>query len=80
MNDLSKLINTSEPTMSSRELLELVNTARQTFGETQVRLNDFNNRVMDELDGEHYEIFVVTNTNGTQSNEIKLTVKQGICL
>ena len=76
MNDLSKLINTSEPTMSSRELLELVNTARQTFGETQVRLNDFNNRVMDELDGEHYEIFVVTNTNGTQSNEIKLTVKQ----
>ena len=63
-------------TMSSRELLELVNTARQTFGETQVRLNDFNNRVMDELDGEHYEIFVVTNTNGTQSNEIKLTVKQ----
>ena len=22
--------------------------------------------------GEHYEIFVVTNTNGTQSNEIKL--------
>ena len=38
-------------------------------GETQVRLNDFNNRVMDELDGEHYEIFVVTNTNGTDRQE-----------
>ena len=75
MNELIKLINTSEPTMSSRELLELVNTARQTFGETQVRLNDFNNRVMDELDGEHYEIFVVTNTNGNSQIGLRTVLR-----
>ena len=59
----------SNKTMSSKDLLELINQIRQNFGESPVRLNDFNNRIVDELDGQHYEIFVVQNSNNTQSTK-----------
>ena len=45
-------------TMSSAELLELVNQSRVNHGETPVRHNDFLARCKDELDGEPYENFV----------------------
>lgn len=41
-----------------------------------MRLNDFNNRIIDELDGQHYEIFVVQNLNNTQSTYFNLTIEQ----
>lgn len=63
-------------TMSSLDLLALINRFRLEFGETEVRRNDFHSRVRDELDGEHYEIFVVPNGNGTVSEAFKLTLKQ----
>jgi phage antirepressor YoqD-like protein len=62
--------------MSSGNLLELVNNARRSAGEKPVRHNDFVSRCADELEGEHYETFVVENPNGTQTNYIKLTVDQ----
>lgn len=63
-------------TMSSIDLLAIINTARAQFGESEVRRNDFHARVRDELDGEHYESFVVPNGNGTTSEAYRLTLRQ----
>ena len=41
-----------------------------------VRLNDFNNRIADELSDDHYESFVVQNTNNTTSVIFNLTLDQ----
>ena len=75
MNNLA-LLNQTTKTMSSYDLLVLINRARADFGESLVRLNDFNARVADELDGEHYEIFVVQNPNNTQSTHYQMTLDQ----
>ncbi|MFZ5938729.1 phage antirepressor [Pseudomonas putida] len=63
-------------TMDTLELLALVNEARAAFGEGAVRHNDFVARCKDELDGEHYETFVVQNLNNTQSEGLRLTADQ----
>lgn len=63
-------------TMSSAELLKVINKARKDFGEKPVRLNDFNSRITDELSDEHYETFVVQNSNKTISTVYKLTLDQ----
>lgn len=62
--------------MTSIELLAIINAARAKFGESEVRRNDFHARVRDELDGEHYESFVVPNGNGTTSEAYRLTLRQ----
>lgn len=63
-------------TMDTTELLALVNESRAAFGEGAVRHNDFVARCKDELDGEHYETFVVQNLNNTQSEGLRLTADQ----
>ncbi|HEJ5852206.1 hypothetical protein ACPTJI_32350 [Pseudomonas aeruginosa] len=63
-------------TMTSTELLDLVNKAREEFGEPAVRRNVFVERCKDELEGEHYKIFVVQNLNSTESEELELTRDQ----
>ena len=70
------ILQSEVKTMSSKDLLELISQIRQNFGESPVRLNDFNNRIIDELDGQHYEIFVVQNLNNTQSTYFNLTIEQ----
>ena len=75
---MQELTTLHSDTMSSRELLTIINLSRAEFAEPPVRLNDFNNRVVDELDGYHYETFVVKNPNGTQSTEHHLTIDQCI--
>lgn len=62
--------------MTSLELLELVNGERMAFGETEVRHNDFVARCRDELEGEHYEIFVVQNLNKTTTEAIRMNADQ----
>lgn len=62
--------------MSSIDLLKLINKARKDFNEKPVRTNDFNGRVVDELEGDHYETFVVQNSNVTSSKVFKLTLDQ----
>ena len=62
--------------MSSTDLLKLINQARKDFGEKPVRLNDFNSRIADELSDDHYESFVVQNTNNTTSVIFNLTLDQ----
>ena len=66
----------SEQKMSSRDLLDLINQVRARFNEKPVRLNDFNSRITDELDGENYETFVVQNFNNTESIVFELTIDQ----
>lgn len=64
-------------TMSSIELLELVNHERAQFGETEVRHNDFVARCRDELEGEYYESFVVkTGARGRPAEAIRMTADQ----
>lgn len=65
-----------EQKMSSKDLLDLINQVRAQFNEKPVRLNDFNSRVADELDGENYETFVVQNFNNTESVVFELTIDQ----
>lgn len=63
-------------TMSSIELLQLVNEARREFGESEVRRNDFTARCKDELEGEYYETFVVSNAHGPASEAVRLSRDQ----
>lgn len=62
--------------MISSNLLDLVNKARVSAEEKPVRHNDFVARCRDELDGEHYESFVVQNSNKTVTEYLKLTEDQ----
>ena len=66
----------SEQKMLSKDLLDLINQVRTQFNEKPVRLNDFNSRIADELDGENYETFVVQNFNNTESIFFELTIDQ----
>ena len=75
---MMKDLTVTTSTMSSRDLLELVNNARLQHGEKAVRLNDFNARIIDELDGSHYEKNVVQNSNNTES--FFYTLNQDQCL
>ena len=63
-------------TMSSIELLALINQARAAFNEPEVRRNQFNARVEDELEGTHYKKTGVTNENGTESVVFELSQDQ----
>ena len=63
-------------TMSSKDLLEVINQVRESFGESKIRLNDFNNRIADELENDNYESFVVQNLNYTESIHYRLTEEQ----
>lgn len=53
--------------MTSVELLEIINAARIAAGEPEIRRNKFSEKIEDELEGEHYPKRVVQNLNGTES-------------
>ena len=74
MNDLIKAAPSE--TMSSIDLLGLINDYRSQHGESNIRANDFHARVVDELDGSHYESFVVQNPNKTTTTVFSLTIDQ----
>ncbi|MDH0657225.1 phage antirepressor KilAC domain-containing protein [Acinetobacter johnsonii] len=75
MNMLAKF-NHEQQVMSSKELLELINQVRQGMGEPLLRLNTFNAKIEDELDGENYTKNVVQNFNNTESVVFDLTLEQ----
>ncbi len=62
--------------MTSKDLLDLINEERKAFDEPEVRHNQFVDRCKDELDGDHYKSFVVTNPNTTTSEVLELTLDQ----
>src|SRR5690606_40531302 len=73
---LTILQNNSAPTMTSFDLYRLINNCREQAGEPKVRVNDFNARIADELEGENYESFVVQNPNKTETTAYNLTIEQ----
>lgn len=73
---MNQLVTCNTSTMNSIDLLDLVNAARLEFGESEVRRADFTARCKDELAGEYYETFVVTNLRGPASEALKLTLDQ----
>ncbi|MBN6494054.1 phage antirepressor KilAC domain-containing protein [Acinetobacter pittii] len=68
--------NSERNLMSSKELLELINHVRHGVGEPLLRLNSFNAKIEDELDGENYTKNVVQNFNNTESIVFQLTLDQ----
>ena len=74
------LINSNIKTMSSKELLEIINKVRSEFNEPSIRLNKFNEKIEDELDGEHYTKSAVWNANNTKSIIYDLTIDQCILI
>lgn len=75
---MNNLILSNTLTMSSRDLLDIINDVRKTEGENSIRANDFHARVADELSDFNYETFVVQNLNKTESTIFKLT--QDMCM
>lgn len=73
---VSVISNPTVQTMSSKDLLEVINQVRESVGENKIRLNDFNNRIEDELENDNYETFVVQNLNNTESIHYRLTEEQ----
>ena len=63
-------------TMSSIDLLELINNVRVANNEEPLRRNSFNLKIEDELEGSHYTKNVVKNQNGTESVVYELTIEQ----
>ena len=63
-------------TMSSIDLLELINNVRVANNEEPLRRNSFNLKIEDELEGSHYTKNVVKNQNGTESMVYELTIEQ----
>lgn len=64
---MTDLITSSVPakTMTSLDLLAIINQVRAAQGLEPLRRNDFHNKVADELEGLHYETFVVKNDRGS---------------
>lgn len=73
---MNALINQNTQTMLSKDLLEIINSVRAEMGEPSIRLNKFNEKIEDELDGEYYTKSVVQNSNNTTSIIYELTLDQ----
>lgn len=73
---MNALVNANLQLMSSKDLLEIINAVRAEMGEPILRLNKFNEKIEDELEGEHYTKSVVQNSNNTTSVIYELTIDQ----
>ncbi|EFG5441537.1 phage antirepressor Ant [Escherichia coli] len=72
------IIPNTEDTIDSLTLLKMVNEARKLCGEPEVRNNKFIEKILDELDGEHYTKSVVEKMNKTSMLVITMTFKQAL--
>jgi phage regulator Rha-like protein len=74
------MLSTATKTMSSRALLDVINNARTQNNEPEIRLNKFNEKIEDELDGDYCTKSVVQNPNNTESTIYELTQDQCMLL
>ncbi|RZN37312.1 phage antirepressor Ant [Escherichia sp. E2593] len=72
------IIPNTGDTIDSLTLLKMVNEARKLCGEPEVRNNKFIEKILDELDGEHYTKSVVEKMNKTSMLVITMTYKQAL--
>lgn len=76
---MNELITTqTNDTIDSQTLLNMVNESRKLCGEPEVRNNKFIEKILDELDGEHYTKSVVEKMNKTSMLVITMTYKQAL--
>lgn len=64
--------------IDSQQLLKMVNETRKLCGEPDIRNNKFIEKVLDELDGEHYTKSVVQRLNNTTMTVVKISYKQAL--
>lgn len=76
MNEM--IVSNNADTINSQTLLQMVNAARKLCGEPEVRNNKFIEKILDELDGEHYTKSVVQKMNNTEMTVITMTYKQAM--
>ncbi|EOR9200525.1 phage antirepressor KilAC domain-containing protein [Escherichia coli] len=72
------VISNTGDTIDRLTLLKMVNEARKLCGEPEVRNNKFIEKILDELDGEHYTKSVVEKMNKTSMLVITMTFKQAL--
>ncbi|WP_087661341.1 phage antirepressor KilAC domain-containing protein [Escherichia coli] len=72
------VISNTGDTIDSQTLLKMVNEARKLCGEPEVRNYKFIEKILDELDGEHYTKSVVEKMNKTSMLVITMTYKQAL--
>ncbi|GDK61642.1 phage antirepressor KilAC domain-containing protein [Escherichia coli] len=72
------VISNTGDKIDSLTLLKMVNEARKLCGEPEVRNNKFIEKILDELDGEHYTKSVVEKMNKTSMLVITMTFKQAL--
>ncbi|EFG8849487.1 phage antirepressor Ant [Escherichia coli] len=72
------IIPNTGDTIDSLTLLKMVNEARKLCGEPEVRNNKFIEKILDELDGDHYTKSVVEKMNKTSMLVITMTFKQAL--
>ncbi|EOX9365681.1 phage antirepressor KilAC domain-containing protein [Escherichia coli] len=72
------VISNTGDTIDSQTLLKMVNEARKLCGEPEVRNNKFIEKILNELDGEHYTKSVVEKMNKTSMLVITMTYKQAL--
>ncbi|EFA4675659.1 phage antirepressor Ant [Escherichia coli] len=72
------IIPNTGDTIDSLTLLKMVNEARKLCGEPEVRNNKFIEKILNELDGEHYTKSVVEKMNKTSMLVITMTFKQAM--
>lgn len=70
------IMNSEAKAMSSEDLYSVICESRVIAGESRPRYNDFSARLVDELEGEHYESFVVQNPNNTKTTHYLLSIDQ----
>ena len=76
---MNQLVKAGSATVSSVELLEKINELREQAGQSTLRRNVFNARIVDELEGSHYKTFVVEkDRGGSDSVAYELTYDQAL--
>jgi phage antirepressor YoqD-like protein len=70
------VLQDNSETITSYYLYKIINQCREDAGESKIRVNDFNARIVDELEGDHYETFVVQNPNKTETKAFRLSLEQ----
>lgn len=70
------ILQDNSETITSYYLYKIINQCREDAGESKIRINDFNARIIDELEGDHYETFVVQNPNKTETKAFRLSLEQ----
>ena len=76
VNIMLQIAQSDEIKVSTVHLHQAIVKFRIDNGGTGIRANDFIARVADELEGEHYETFVVQNPNKTESTHFMISLDQ----